>query len=106
MRLIDADALIPSEIHTIVVRKADGKEVWESVLYAEQIDNVPTVDAEPFRHGHWISVSQTKFEKLFFPQRVFKCSVCGHYLDFDGVNAGRGSANYCPNCGAKMDEDK
>lgn len=98
MRLIDADALIPSEIHTIVVRKADGKEVWESVLYAEQIDNVPTVNAEPVKHGRWIGESQTK--------RVFKCSVCRHYLDFDGVNAGRGSANYCPNCGAKMDEDE
>lgn len=25
-------------------------------------------------------------------------------LDFRGVNAGRGSANYCPNCGARMEE--
>lgn len=56
------------------------------------------------RHGHWIGASQTKYEKMFYPQRTFKCSVCGNYLDFDGVNAGRGSANFCPNCGAKMDE--
>ena len=55
-----------------------------------------TVNTEPVKHGCWIGESQTK--------GVFKCSVCRHYLDFDGVNAGRGSANYCPNCGAKMDE--
>ena len=66
------------------------------------IESAPTVD--PVKHGYWIGVSQTKFEKLFFPQRVFKCSACGNYLDFDGVNAGRGSVNFCPNCGAKMDE--
>ena len=51
MRLIDGDALIPSEVHTVVVRKLDGKEVWESVLYAEQIDDAPTVDAVPV---NWI----------------------------------------------------
>lgn len=33
---------------------------------------------------------------------VYKCSACGNYLDFSGVNAGRGNANFCPNCGADM----
>lgn len=44
-RYIDADALIPSEVHTVVVLKEGGTEVLESVLYAEQIDYAPTVDA-------------------------------------------------------------
>ena len=34
---------------------------------------------------------------------TFKCSICGNFLNFRGVNAGRGDANYCPNCGAKME---
>lgn len=34
--------------------------------------------------------------------RVYQCSYCGNFLDFDGVNCGRGSANYCPNCGREM----
>ena len=42
--------------------------------------------------AHWIDQGH----------KVFKCSNCGNYLDFGGVNAGRGTANYCPNCGAKM----
>ena len=43
MRLIDADALIPTEVHTVVVLK-DGREQLESVLYAEQVDYAPTVE--------------------------------------------------------------
>lgn len=50
--------------------------------------------------GHWINA---KVGKLF-PSNDFKCSACGNILDFDGVNCGRGDANYCPNCGAKMSE--
>lgn len=45
--------------------------------------------------AHWIDQGH----------KIFKCSNCGNYLDFGGVNAGRGTANYCPNCGAKMDEE-
>ena len=50
--------------------------------------------------GHWINA---KVGKLF-PSNDFKCSECGNILDFNGVNCGRGDANYCPNCGAKMFE--
>ena len=63
---------------------------------------IKEMNGESVKHGHWIRESQTRFEKIFFSSRVFKCSVCGNYLDFDDVNVGRGSANYCPNCGAKM----
>lgn len=50
--------------------------------------------------GHWINAKVGKF----FPSNDFKCSECGNILDFYGVNCGRGDANYCPNCGAKMIE--
>ena len=79
------------------------KPIWNTGLInsgkMEQVYELAIV-----KHGHWIGESQTRVDKVFFPSRVFKCSVCGNYLDFDGVNVGRGSANYCPNCGAKMDE--
>lgn len=101
MKLKDADALIeqiknPYTEYPVMIKIRKAIE--------DMINEAPTIDAEPVRHGYWISEKQTKFEKLFSPQRVFKCSVCGNYLDFDGVNAGRGSANFCPNCGATMDE--
>jgi hypothetical protein len=47
--------------------------------------------------GHWI-----QYDKRFPWRHHYKCSVCGNYLDFTGVNGGMGEANFCPNCGAKM----
>lgn len=56
---------------------------WDEAINAaiETIDDAPTVDAEPVRHGMW--------------WRGAFCSQCG----------GRGEQEfrYCPNCGAKMD---
>ena len=54
--------------------------------------DLPTIETEP-KHGHWIKVDK----------HTVKCSECGNYLDMRGVNAGRGDANYCPNCGNPMD---
>lgn len=50
------------------------------------------------KKGEWISA---KVGKLF-PSNDYKCSICGNILNFDGVNCGRGDANFCPNCGADM----
>jgi len=52
---------------------------------------------KPQRLGHWIL-----YDKRFPWRTWYKCSECGNYLDFSGVNGGRGETNYCPNCGAKM----
>ena len=49
------------------------------------------------KEGCWI-----QYDKRFPWKNDYKCSECGNYLDFSGVNGGRGEANYCPNCGAKM----
>ena len=54
--------------------------------------------------GKWIT-EYDSWGGLFKTVRGHKCSLCNHYLDFDGVNAGRGDANYCPNCGARMGEE-
>lgn len=48
---------------------------------------------KPLPKGHWLKDRGS----------IYKCSNCRNILDFDGVNAGRGDANYCPNCGAKME---
>lgn len=48
--------------------------------------------------GEWIM----KHDGIIFKRTWGVCSRCGNTLDFDKLNAGRGDANYCPNCGAKM----
>ena len=55
-------------------------------------DKDETTEDDTTVPAHWIDQGH----------KIFKCSNCGNYLDFGGVNAGRGAANYCPNCGAKM----
>ena len=49
----------------------------------------PTADVEPVRHGHWV--------KSDFGDGIFECSNCH--------KTGWGKKfQYCPACGAKMDE--
>ena len=52
---------------------------------------------KPQRLGHWIL-----YDKRFPWRTWYKCSECGNYLDFSGVNGGRAEPHFCPNCGAKM----
>lgn len=87
MRLIDADALI--EKYTVVIRKtADEKLKTEIAVLLKDIEEQPTIDAEPVRHGKWIEYPTA--------DGMNQCSVCG-VLRF-------GESNYCPNCGARMEE--
>lgn len=70
------------------VMEMSNKEMAESVL-----SDVPTVDAEPVRHGHWIFNPKDAIEMMFTLPR---CSNCGA----ESPDCG----NYCSHCGAKMDE--
>ena len=105
-RLIDADALDEAMYHKSF-EVYDGRTMWNSgcwiryKIYEEASREAPTVEAVPVRHGKWIDTET--FNRPWFRHHIFKCSVCGNTLDMDGVNAGRGDANYCPNCGSKMD---
>ncbi len=92
MRLIDADKLrlsywIPSGTSTV---STAGQYYFYS---RAEIDEAPTVDAEPIQHGHWIENGKY----------WYVCSVCGYVeplSDLMDVHY-----KYCPRCGAKMDEE-
>lgn len=66
------------------------------------VDSVSAVDAEPVRHGRW-----TEAEGMMPPECHDKkrCSVCANFALHDRLGRVRPS-NYCPNCGAKMDNEK
>lgn len=55
------------------------------------IDNAPTVDAEPARHGKWEIINRNEA----------RCSECKMIRNI-GNQTGW---NFCPNCGAKMDKE-
>lgn len=96
-RLIDANALI------YWLTKATGFrtncEDCTSIdclecIIDEAIKNAPTIEAKSVVHGHWISKNHHGYEW------VFVCSNCD-YIDGYPFND---RPNYCPNCGARMDE--
>lgn len=69
-----------------------------SIMFVwKHVKDMPSVHPER-KKGHWIKL-QGRFN------RPYKCSLCDNGLDFNGVNAGRGNANFCPNCGADMRGD-
>ena len=89
MRLIDADELIERSYR----ERLENRE-----LIAQMIESAPTVDAEPVRHGHWIEGNN-------FHWYSNSCSCCGYTRTTDIKSNGWNQWKYCPNCGAKMDEE-
>ena len=91
MRTIDADAI--EYTHAVARNLFDGHNWNELVVTKDEIEDMPTIQP---KRGKWIKTARWG--------RVYYCDQCRNYLDFDGVNAGRGSTNFCPNCGADMRE--
>ena len=87
-RYIDADLILPE-----MESKFDMQELYLPVHFQEFIvDEIPTADVAPVRHGYWV---KEKRDVLIH----WHCSACKecYYLDMP-------NAEYCPHCGAKMDE--
>lgn len=85
-RLIDADEFLVTN-KVLADCEIEHPKYQETVR--ELINDAPTVEAEPVRHGHWIKDND----------EYDKCSICGnlhHYSESYGY--------YCQHCGARMDE--
>jgi hypothetical protein len=67
----------------------------------ELIDEAPTIDAEPVRHGKWkwLSCTYDRVPK----EKEYECSECHHKTIVHGDDMPW--EKYCPNCGARMDKD-
>ncbi len=61
---------------------------------ARRIDQMPSVDVQPVKHGRWIWDSSPEFGN---PYGSYVCSECDERQAY--------KENYCPNCGARMDGD-
>ena len=78
---------------------------------ARIIDQMPTVTAEPVRHGRWIEKPPYKDETVKGLEFQIVCSECDEQnaeiiFDENSVPIGKtfNRSRYCPWCGAKMDE--
>ena len=64
-------------------------------IFDEIIDLQPAADVAEVRHGRWKDYSDDGY---------YECSVCGEAWTFIDGTPKDNNANYCPRCGAKMDE--
>ena len=94
---IERQAVIDAIHCDITITGRQNAELVASTIgaFVDRVKALPSADVVQVRRGKW--------KKIGVWGRVYRCNQCGNFLDFDGVNAGRGSANFCPNCGAKMD---
>ena len=74
------------------LQSAEDMPVYYKPIIAEVI-NVLLMDTQEVRYGHWIDHTY----KYRYPVGRYECSMCGgaHDMEWD----------YCPSCGAKMDEE-
>lgn len=97
MRLIDADIM-----RTDWLENGQNEYVYDTNAVLNSIDEQPTVDAEPVRHGKWINKKRWSMGKW---HKWLECSEC-NYQDYNletyEAIPFTGPSNYCPNCGAKM----
>ena len=68
-----------------------GKKVYGKVI--QQVKSLPTIEAEPVKHGRWINVKIS-----ISGNSSAECSLCGAVVHNNFSNV----INYCPNCGARM----
>lgn len=65
------------------------------MISAYDVIMIPAADVAPVRHGRWVSV----------PHKLARvCSVCNHDEPYKFADIDADVYDYCPNCGAKMDE--
>lgn len=99
MRLIDADALLEDMGEEPMNWTNSPEEIQEYIDWKQTvaiINSAQTIEAEPVRHGHWIEKD--------WDDGDYVCSACGHsWVTIEGTPQDN-EMNYCPYCGAHMDE--
>lgn len=99
--LIDRDALGVGPANPEVFKNTAYADGWNALLRI--INQAPAVDAAPVVHGQWIGEADGYADgELVYD--VWNCLKCDYCID-DGTDNPELLPNYCPNCGAKMDEE-
>jgi hypothetical protein len=91
MKLIEAEsAKIAFCKNCLEKEKCEERETVCSdyANFADTLDSMPTIDAEPVKHGTWL------------PYKITSSVICS-----DCRRVFSDETPHCPNCGARMDGD-
>jgi len=82
MRLIDADELKESFIQVLENIKSNPRMTGQEMhiitaihTVGQMIDDAPTIDAEPVKHGEWVKADRQQYFRKHYP--ASQCSICG-----------------------------
>ena len=82
-------------IQQIKPRSSAIERIERGVYRQYPIENIPAADVKPVVRGKWLPTNTQSNEGTVY---CFSCcSECGHKMATN--------TNYCPNCGARMEED-
>ena len=99
-KYIDRDALVEWLKRIPLKDLSDGRGLCRVIMeddFKKAIKKMPKgiiVDVSPVQHGRWIPA-------VHVGDCCYRCSECQFLRDAYLLDIG----NYCPNCGAKMDEE-
>ena len=102
MRLIDAEAFLKTEIDRCGSAPLVGTCTSDNEYLSDRLKKAPTIEAKPVVHGHW----ELEYETC----GKMRCSVCKKEAFIEKVIGDvsviiiYADSDYCPHCGAKMDE--
>lgn len=110
MRPIDADEMALNESEAYMSAQLKVDDITAAVNSAvhqkiqQLIADTPTIDPGDLRpHGRWLEIPNAYVSVASkddsYHGCATSCSVCGE------INPNAYKTNYCPNCGAKMDEE-
>ncbi len=84
-----------------VFKKLNHKNIYPKVtdemILRNYLDEFPTADVVERKHGEWVK-DEEKSKRLI--ESIYICSACHNFEAWGETE----KYNYCPNCGAKMDE--
>ena len=76
-------------------------DVFDIEMMKKMVEKLPAADVAPVVHGRMKKSGEFTVERYQYKIVEEKCSVCEHYsIRFKH----KSESNFCPNCGAKMDE--
>ncbi len=69
-------------------------------LTRDYVEEAPAADVQPVVHGWWVELGRNSHD--YETSIEEKCSLCGRYVYRYDTEP---QDNYCPNCGARMEDE-